>query len=338
MVARGVVLSQMPGQPMGAGANVGGGEAGQEVAQQDTPPIQVTIQFGPQAGREITMQTSPIVFGRDASCHLAFDQQNLSREHGELRFEQQQWILINRSTNGTTVNRKKIKDAAHVLAVDDTIKVGKTALFSVVPSFVVPAGEDAPGQAKTAGLSFKLSPKLAMWAGIGGLWVLVLLAIILAQFNDQLGGSSASDNTNLVELSPEAIRYEIITPVELRVADDREVVQYLRGAKELWEARDTEIDGLYRAYEAFRNAIAFTDDGLLDTPLDQRIYQVAQEQLIAQVAEQYRQAVLLFQQGDYERAERAFNDLREAYPAPRDSQVKRNLEQYIDESRTRRNN
>ena len=51
---------------------------------------------------------APITFGRAPTQSVVIDTPLASREHGELVVEGDRWCVVNRSSNGTTVNGKKI--------------------------------------------------------------------------------------------------------------------------------------------------------------------------------------------------------------------------------------
>lgn len=81
------------------------------------PPVIVMQLFHikgpvPIHGKEQEFSDSPILIGRHPSCHVQFptDITHISRKHAEIVREGNQFKLIDRSTNGTFVNGKKIKE------------------------------------------------------------------------------------------------------------------------------------------------------------------------------------------------------------------------------------
>ena len=73
----------------------------------------------------IVIETDPFVVGRDEDCELKLTDKRISRRHFEIRRGGDLiWIRDLRSTNGTFVNHKKIKQA-ELLGQGDIISIGK---------------------------------------------------------------------------------------------------------------------------------------------------------------------------------------------------------------------
>lgn len=66
----------------------------------------------PLSGKETSLYESSISIGRHPSCQLRFsaDLTHISRQHAEIVKEGNQFKLIDRSTNGTFVNGKRVKE------------------------------------------------------------------------------------------------------------------------------------------------------------------------------------------------------------------------------------
>ncbi len=81
------------------------------------PPV-IKVQFFhikgplPLSGKESSFYGSLITIGRNPSCHLRFpsDLTYISRQHAEIVREGNQFKLIDRSTNGTFLNGKRIQE------------------------------------------------------------------------------------------------------------------------------------------------------------------------------------------------------------------------------------
>lgn len=74
-------------------------------------------------GREYTIGTAPMVFGREAGCDIVVPNKDVSRRHAEIFASPQGYVLVDSSTNGTFVNGDRI-EAQRVLARADVIRIG----------------------------------------------------------------------------------------------------------------------------------------------------------------------------------------------------------------------
>ncbi len=74
-------------------------------------------------GREYTIGTAPMVFGREAGCDIVVPNKDVSRRHAEIFASPQGYVLVDSSTNGTFVNGERI-EAQRVLARADVIRIG----------------------------------------------------------------------------------------------------------------------------------------------------------------------------------------------------------------------
>ena len=78
--------------------------------------LTITYLSGSSNGESISCASSQIVtIGRDKSNHIVFDGPDnsmVSREHAIIQQREQdgEWVLIDKSTNGTMVNGKKKKN------------------------------------------------------------------------------------------------------------------------------------------------------------------------------------------------------------------------------------
>ena len=98
----------------------------------DLPPVQAAKQ-PPGAtggrvvcltdGREYSMGSEPLVFGRDAASDVVVTGGDVSRRHAEIQVGTEGYILMDLSVNGTFVNGKRV-GRSHLLARADVIRIG----------------------------------------------------------------------------------------------------------------------------------------------------------------------------------------------------------------------
>ncbi len=87
----------------------------------------LVVIYGEDIGRRIPVATEPMLIGRAASCEIPIDQESVSRNHCELRYDGRQFLVRDLgSTNGTYVNDDLVEEMA--LRDGDQLKVGRTIL------------------------------------------------------------------------------------------------------------------------------------------------------------------------------------------------------------------
>jgi pSer/pThr/pTyr-binding forkhead associated (FHA) protein len=74
-------------------------------------------------GREYSMGSEPLVFGRDAASDVVVTGGDVSRRHAEIQLGTDGYVLMDLSVNGTFVNGKRV-GRSHVLARADVIRIG----------------------------------------------------------------------------------------------------------------------------------------------------------------------------------------------------------------------
>jgi pSer/pThr/pTyr-binding forkhead associated (FHA) protein len=98
----------------------------------DLPPVQAAkTPPGPSGGRvvcltdgrEYTVKSEPLVFGRDAASDVVVTSVDVSRRHAEIQITPEGYVLDDLSVNGTFVNGRRI-GRRHVLARADVIRIG----------------------------------------------------------------------------------------------------------------------------------------------------------------------------------------------------------------------
>ena len=98
----------------------------------DLPPVQ-SAKPPPKAtggrivcltdGREYSMGSEPLVFGRDAASDVVVTSGDVSRKHAEIQVGAEGYVLMDLSVNGTFVNGRRV-GRSHVLARADVLRIG----------------------------------------------------------------------------------------------------------------------------------------------------------------------------------------------------------------------
>lgn len=87
----------------------------------------LVVIYGEDIGRRIAVSTEPMLIGRAGSCAITLDQESVSRNHCELRYDGKRFVVRDLgSTNGTYVNDDLVEEMA--LRDGDQLKVGRTIL------------------------------------------------------------------------------------------------------------------------------------------------------------------------------------------------------------------
>jgi pSer/pThr/pTyr-binding forkhead associated (FHA) protein len=74
-------------------------------------------------GREYSMGSEPLVFGRDAASDVVVTGGDVSRKHAEIQLGTEGYVLVDLSVNGTFVNGRRV-GRSHLLARADVIRIG----------------------------------------------------------------------------------------------------------------------------------------------------------------------------------------------------------------------
>jgi len=74
-------------------------------------------------GREYTLGSEPLVFGRDAGANVIVAGTEVSRRHAEIQTTPEGYVLMDLSVNGTYVNGERV-GRRHLLARADVIRIG----------------------------------------------------------------------------------------------------------------------------------------------------------------------------------------------------------------------
>jgi pSer/pThr/pTyr-binding forkhead associated (FHA) protein len=102
-------------------------------------------------GREYAVAGTSLVFGRDASCDVVVPGKDVSRRHAEIVQTPKGYLIVDSSTNGTSVNDARV-DGQRLLARADVITIGeeKFRFYADTPA-PAPAPHPPPQKAETGG-------------------------------------------------------------------------------------------------------------------------------------------------------------------------------------------
>src|SRR2546427_12687195 len=92
-------------------------------------------------GREYAIAGTSLVFGRDASCDVVVPGKDVSRRHAEIVQTPKGYLLVDSSTNGTSVNDARV-EGQRLLARADVITIGEEKFRFYADGAAPPA----PGQ------------------------------------------------------------------------------------------------------------------------------------------------------------------------------------------------
>jgi len=297
-------------------------------------PLQIHILAGAQAGARLQLNQSPVTFGRSGDCTLILDLPVVSRLHGELQIDEDgQWVLVNHSSNGTRVGRKKVTKKPQPLSDGVSIHIGDTEVFRVfLPQ---PAGEEEAQQAKSADQAPEQPAKQAPGAGLKGrskLWIGLgiwfALCIAAMVFLATLGGgedngsnASASgfyypgkevEDMQGEEAGIQAIRRLLDEPPPY---EDPNASRYSQAVDRATRAVSRGTADLYEAYRQYQIAIAYSDDR--DQPFsdlgDVTRYDRVLDELAEIIYERYIYAYRMYHSGDYQAARDVLEKLRMDY-------------------------
>lgn len=291
--------------------------------------LQIHILAGQQAGARLQLNESPVTFGRSSECTLVLDLPVVSRLHGELQVnEEGQWVLVNHSTNGTRVGRKKATKKPLPLTDGTSIIIGDEEVFRVhldAASASVPADADdkqpSPPTGQAPGASTKDRSKL--WIGLG-VWFAMCIAAMV--FFATLGGNGKNDENNDTDafyfpqaegLTGEeggirAIRRLLAEHVAFQ---DPNASRYSTHLDRADQAADQGPSGLYQAYAEYQKAISFSDnhaDPLKDSRHVQRYNRIVDE-LAEIIYKRYIYAYRAYRDSDYAQARQVLEALRDQY-------------------------
>jgi len=100
-------------------------------------------------GREYAIAGASLVFGRDASCDVVVSGKDVSRRHAEIMQTPKGYLLVDSSTNGTSVNDARV-EGQRLLARADVITIGEEKFRFYADTAAPPPANPQPGPAASA--------------------------------------------------------------------------------------------------------------------------------------------------------------------------------------------
>lgn len=271
--------------------------------------IQILLLSGPQQGKRLELTGEKFIYGRQSDCDIPIAGEYVSREHGMIALQDDQWVLQNHSNNGTQVNRKKVGRKGFKLVNQDIVQVGGEDMFQlIIPQIAVaqsPTDEalDTPRR--------KTSKRTKIWIGIGSYLVAILFLVVY------LGTLRKSEDSRIIkppELPPSVIEEIIRKQVTVTTPDPHAAADYLKQAEELYNRQDVTLSGTYRVYRAYQLALAHSRKSYFEDGLQQLRFDQVQKKLIEEVCRKYNEAFERLRSREYRVAERQFRQLNDYYP------------------------
>ena len=283
-------------------------------------PIHIQLISGRHAGRRLAFSVPTISFGRQVNNTIVLDNEIISRNHGELRFAEGQWVLVNHSSNGTLVNRKRVTDKPCHLHDRDVITVGGQRLFQVMLDASDLAGHDYDTVEKASVSA--VGHRKRLWISIGA-WNVLAIALVIFGFSTKKDSKETSSTHS--ELTAVEIEEEIRQPI---IIDE---LNYVRGreerqrAGELFYSLGARSDALFEVHQLYKSSLAYLGRDTFEDGLIQRQFLKVQDQLIAEVIRRYKNAYALFRSGQHSQASESFRRLTDFYQS-RESEIYKNIQ------------
>ncbi|MFI4859455.1 MAG: FHA domain-containing protein [Phycisphaerales bacterium JB063] len=291
--------------------------------------LQIHITAGPQAGTRLQLTQSPASFGRAPENTLVLDLSTVSRNHGELRYEDDAWWLYNHSQNGTKVGRKRVTKKPRELADGASITIGDEEVFRIhyagetaSPAAPAAASQSAgetpdaqqpeqPAPGTGARGRSKLWLMLAVWFGL----VLGVFMILFAVLDKGSPDDAPTNSNQIVQFeSADDVRQILKQPVQRGTADEYRHDENLSKARQNYN-NEPRTRHLYEAYRYYRLAVKHLPANQDLGPEDQQRYEVVLDELSELVFKRYEDARILNAQGAQEDALVEIDQLIQFFPA-----------------------
>lgn len=302
--------------------------------------IHVQLLQGPAStpvGRPLTFAQAVVTFGRADQADIVVLEATASRQHGELRWDGQQWVVFNLSGNGTNVDGRAAGRKGTPLRGGEVISVGEAPLFRVrlgpaVTAIAAPAAVASPAPAGSSNAAAgedanapaappKSSKRVVLWTAIA-IYMVFMAGVMV--FLDTLVSAPESSGRSATPLTQEQIAHDIKRAVRVPGLDPGEARRQEDAASELFNKLDTSPRNLYDAYRAYRLALAYTGKDAFEPGETQLRFQTVESKLVEKVSDLYRKSYQQLRAGDFKSADRGFQQLtRDIYPAT-DSDTYRN--------------
>ena len=301
---------------------------------------------GPAQGRTVTFTQPVVTFGREAGSSLLIPESYVSRRHGEIRQQDDGWVLVNLSPNGTRVNRHLVKDQAHKLSAGDIIRIGDIEVFEVSfiekPTAAI-AGRDSWGATShgstTAQASGKpsLSRRTKLWVGLIVWWVVMLSGFVFFLTLDNKPDATHQDTIQV--LSSQQIQ-EILTkrwaPQPPSAVDYR---RHIEEGRSLAGSLQASRSNLYKAFREYQSALSVAENRRFEDDLDQLTFESLQTQIVEQTQERYRQAYARLRAGQFHTAATEFSrladDLYHLFRLERQNLLVENVQSFEKDARSK---
>ncbi len=303
---------------------------------------------GPGQGRKATFTQKVVTLGRDAGNSLVVDQSFVSRRHGEIRLENDQWVLVNQSPNGTKVNRTLVTDKPCALKAGDVVRIGDIDIFEVGFVETSATGQHAAAmnsadddgkiasQAGTGGKA-SLSRRTKLWVGLIIWWVVMLGGFVFFMTLDEKPGTSQNAETQA--LSNQQIEQVLIREIESAPTSAVDYRRHIEEGRALAGSLTASRSNLYKAYREYRNALSVAENRRFADDLDQLTYENLQREIVQQTQERYRQAYARLRTGQYATAATEFSrladDLYHLFRLDRQNLLVENVQKHEQDARTR---
>ena len=108
-------------------------------------------------GREYAVAGTSLVFGRDASCDVVVAGKDVSRRHAEIMQTPKGYLIVDSSTNGTSVNDTRI-EGQRLLARADVITIGEEKFRFYADTAAAPPNPPPPSPGPTASAPSAVPP------------------------------------------------------------------------------------------------------------------------------------------------------------------------------------
>ncbi|MBB6428268.1 FHA domain-containing protein [Algisphaera agarilytica] len=307
--------------------------------------LEITITAGPSAGQRVRVNHSPATFGRGMDNALVIDLQTVSRVHGEIRYEDDRWVVANLSKNGTRLNRRVIGRKPRPLSDNDQIVVGNQPVMTVAlregegdgPTVAAAETKDV-GTANAAPPRPGMSPRTKLWLAILGFWVTVFGVAFFVSSGADSGATRTGPSVPM--LTDQEIAKAIRAPLPKQEASPRTAANHFDEAEAFYGMINADPQNAFRALFAYKTALSFaySDDFIddrddwggkpvADLAVAQKNYIELEAQLIDDVQRLYKDAHGKLMDRRHGEAKLAFEKVFKLYNDPQNPIYKNALKQ-----------
>lgn len=292
--------------------------------------IQLQILSGPTKGRRPAFDQGPVRFGREHDNDVQVVGAYVSRQHGELLYEDGQWLVANHSANGLQVNGRNVKKPV-ALQSGDIVGIGDDQLFRVVitaddaPAGAIDEETDEAADQPAATPKFRLTGKARLYVTVGSISCVMMLLLLIA-WSIKENKQEVDSLSDIPQLTDEQIEREIRTPPEVTDRLPAEALDNLQQARLIAERPDSAPDALYRAHRHYQLALAYSGRTTYEDNIDTLRADEIKRELVAKITNLYRTAYAQVRSRQYREALETMGKLSAAYPAP-NSGIYKNVEQ-----------